>query len=53
VCIFTEFRLTGRKLSGIENVNIDVQTNDVEVTGSISDVKAISVIKNSGYSVEK
>jgi len=42
-----------RKLTGIENVNIDLKTKEVEVIGNVKEEEIISAIKNAGYSVEK
>ena len=41
-----------RKLSGIENVNIDLKTKEVEVIGDVPEEEIISAIKNAGYSPE-
>jgi len=42
-----------RKSDGVEAVNINLKTKEVEVIGSIPEEKVISAIKNAGYSVEK
>ncbi len=42
-----------KKLDGVENVNINLKTKEVEVIGNIPEEKVISAIENAGYSVEK
>ena len=40
-----------RKLAGIEDINIDIQTKKIEVIGNISEAEIILAIKNAGYFV--
>ena len=42
-----------RKLDGIEDVNINLKSKEIEVIGSTPEEKVISAIKNAGYSIEK
>ena len=42
-----------RKLSGIENVNINLKTKEVEVIGRVTKEEIISAIKSAGYSIEE